>query len=702
MKEAAAVSQVLGRFGAATRAWFQAAFAEPTPAQVEAWQAISSGNNALVVAPTGSGKTLAAFLWAIDKLLHGPAPAQRSRRCRVLYISPLKALAADVQRNLRAPLVGINQAGERLGLRTPEVEIGMRTGDTPAAERRSFATKPPDILVTTPESLFLMLTSAARAGLAGIETVIIDEIHALAGTKRGVHLALSLERLDAFLVAQGGIPAQRIGLSATVSPVTLVANFLSGERAISEGGREAIIVAPESKKEWQIDIVTPVPDLTDLSTAPVAAVEGRAGDGIVTDFSEPDYSGEATSAIRKHSVWPYVQESIADQIGAKNSTLVFTNSRRGAERLTTRLNEINAERLGFARPDPGSSWAGSMPGQSEVAAALPPEAPILARAHHGSMSRTERLRTESELKAGTLPAVVATSSLELGIDMGAIDLVVQVGSPPSVASGLQRVGRAGHQVGAISHGIMYPTHRGDLIPMTVVATRMREGLVEHISMPRSPLDVLAQQIVAALAVDDWNEHELLAVFRRAYPYRDLGEANWYAILDMLSGHYPSEEFGELRARIIWDRTSGMLSGRPGALRLAATSGGTIPDRGLYGVFLAGSVDEQRGGKRVGELDEEMVHESRVGDTITLGSSTWRIEEITPNQVLVSPAPGLPGRLPFWRGDGPARPVELGVAIGRFAREIDAALAADEASGRERLRELGLDEWAADNLAAHLT
>ena len=687
---------VLQQFGPATQAWFRAAFQQPTQAQIEAWLAIAAGDNVLVIAPTGSGKTLAAFLWAIDRIHHEPVPSDRAKRCRILYISPLKALAADVQRNLRAPLVGISQAAANLGLQTPPIDIGMRTGDTPASERRNFETKPPDILVTTPESLYLILTSKARSGLAGVETVIIDEIHALAGTKRGSHLALSLARLDAFLVNNGSQPAQRIGLSATVSPAQTVADFLSGSvQTLGNTGksRATSIVQPESKKEWQIDIVTPVPDLTDLAEVSAQPLTGD---------NTADYTGEATAAIRKHSVWPHVQESIANRIEKQNSTLVFTNSRRGAERLTTRLNEINAERLGYFQPDPGAAWAGPMPGASETAVALPPDAPILARAHHGSMSRTERLRTESELKAGTLPAVVATSSLELGIDMGAIDLVIQVGAPPSVASGLQRVGRAGHQVGAVSHGVMYPTHRGDLIPMTVVANRMRAGQVEQISVPRSPLDVLAQQIVAALAVDDWQQADLLQVFRQAHPYRELSEATWLAVLDMLAGRYPSEEFGELRARIIWDRTTGMLSGRPGALRLAATSGGTIPDRGLYGVFLFGSEEDQRGGKRVGELDEEMVHESRVGDTITLGSSTWRIEEITPNQVLVTPAPGLPGRLPFWRGDGPARPVELGQAIGQFIRETDAELARDATAGLKKLHALGLDEWAADNLAAHLT
>lgn len=781
----------LERFGPATRAWFAGAFAGPTAAQEGAWDAVGQGRHALVVAPTGSGKTLAAFLWAVDRLHHDPVP-ERGRRCRVLYVSPLKALAADVQRNLRSPLTGIRQAAARAGLQTPEIAVGMRTGDTPANERRAFATRPPDILVTTPESLFLVLTSQARTGLLGVETVIVDEIHAVAGTKRGAHLALSLERLDALLVASGSAPAQRVGLSATVRPVEEVATFLSGHRSPEDGGRDVVVVQPPATKEWDIEVVVPVPDLTDLdpltpldegsavgaagelATASAAvgvgvgvdtghgtgtgtgtgtrvtpgpdaspdaspgsdaspgpgvsprpepdrdepgdgvsaAAPGPSGDGLQAferaGASEmlgvPDLSGPATSPRRRSSVWPHVEECVVDLVAAHRSTLVFTNSRRGAERLTSRLNEVWAQRRGVEVADQGTVWPALSPGQSGTASALPEGTEVIARPHHGSMSRVERTRTESELKEGRLPAVVATSSLELGIDMGAVDLVVQVGAPPSVASGLQRIGRAGHQVGAVSHGVVFPMHRGDLVPSAVVAQRMRDGDIEPLHVPTTPLDVLAQQVVAALAQDDWDADELLACFRRAHPYAGLGPATWSAVLDMLAGRYPSEDFSELRPRIVVDRSTGRLSARPGALRLAATSGGTIPVRGMYGVFLASgeAADGQRGGKRVGELDEEMVYESRVGDTFTLGSSTWRIEDITPDRVLVTPAPGLPGRLPFWKGDAQGRPVELGRAMGEFVRTTDALLATDDDAGRARLRETGLDPWAADNLAAYLT
>ncbi|MFC8798240.1 DEAD/DEAH box helicase [Promicromonospora sp. NPDC057138] len=728
----------LSRFGPATRTWFTGAFAQPTAAQAGAWDAIARDQHALVVAPTGSGKTLAAFLWSIDRIMSAPPPEERVRRCRVLYVSPLKALAADVQRNLRSPLTGIRQAAARDGIEVPDVTVSMRTGDTPASERRSFATRPPDILVTTPESLFLILTSSARAGLAGVETVVLDEIHAVAGTKRGAHLALSLERLDALLDR----PAQRIGLSATVRPVDAVARFLGGGRDDSSA-REVAVVQPPSHKEWAIDVVVPVPDLADLDSAPApgpadgaAPATGAAGpDGTRSGDDEIDLSGEATRPLRRASVWPHVEERVVDLVADHTSTIVFTNNRRGAERLTARMNEVWAQRQGLDVADPASTWAALVPGQSGTAAGIPRPTPgerglpeavpgqgetVLARAHHGSMSRAERTRTETELKEGRLPAVVATSSLELGIDMGAVDLVVQVGAPPSVASGLQRIGRAGHQVGAVSKGVVFPLFRGDLVPATVIAQRMRAGAIEHMHVPANPLDVLAQQVVAALAVDDWDEADLLALVRRAAPFAHLGDATWRAVLDMLAGRYPSEDFAELRARITWDRATGMLRGRPGALRLAATSGGTIPDKGAYGVFLAteapaggapGDVltdsvtsgsGRTRGGKRVGELDEEMVYESRVGDTFTLGSSTWRIEEITTDRVLVTPAPGLPGRLPFWKGDAPGRPAELGRAVGEFVREADAALAADPEAGRKHLRDAGLDAWAADNLAAYLT
>jgi ATP-dependent Lhr-like helicase len=671
-------------FSAPTQAWFSAAFAAPTRAQTEAWTAIRSGDHALVVAPTGSGKTLAAFLWSLDRLITTPVPTDPAARCQVLYVSPLKALAADVERNLRSPLVGIRQAGARLGVDVRDLAVGMRTGDTPPTERRAFATRPPDILITTPESLYLVLTSVARAGLAGVRTVIVDEIHAVAGTKRGAHLALSLERLDALLEGHGG-PAQRIGLSATVRPVATVARFLGGFRAVHDGGRPVTVVQPPSTKQVVADVVVPVPDLTEL---------------------DPATGGDDTAAKARRSLWPHVEERIVDLVAAHRSTLVFTNSRRGAERLTARMNEVWATRRGEVLPEPGSLRPSQMTAQSGAAVGIDTAdaSTILARAHHGSMSRAERTRTETELKSGRLPAVVATSSLELGIDMGAVDLVIQVGSPPSVASGLQRVGRAGHQVGAVSRGVLFPTFRGDLVPTAVIAGRMRAGQIEELTVPANPLDVLAQQIVAMVAVQDWTVDGLTALVRRAAPFSDLGDGTARAVLDMLAGRYPSEDFAELRPRILWDRTTDVLSPRPGALRLAVTSGGTIPDRGLYGVFLAGvGADEtdrtawQRGGKRVGELDEEMVYESRVGDTFTLGSSTWRIEQITPDQVLVSPAPGQPGRLPFWKGDAPGRPAELGRAVGAWVRELSAL--GDGAAAR--LAADGLDDWAAQNLLAYL-
>lgn len=733
-------ADVLERFSAATREWFAANFTAPTDAQAGAWDAISSGEHTLVVAPTGSGKTLAAFLWSLDRIMGAPRAGEevaREHRCRVVYVSPLKALAADVERNLRSPLAGIRQAAVRLGLEVPDVVVGTRTGDTPTSERRRLATHPPDILITTPESLFLVLTSQARAGLAGVETVIVDEIHAVAGTKRGAHLAVSLERLDAFLEAQGRPPAQRVGLSATVRPVEAVATFLGGHRPEAEAGREVVVVQPPASKRIEVDVVVPVPDLADLGTAALVPDTSRrtaagaddpggrdTAPGTTTDGlpplppGEPDLSGPATSrptgapGVRppRPSVWPHVEERVVDLVADHRSTLVFTNSRRGAERLTARMNEVWAERQGEDVLDPGTVTAAQVQAQSGASSGVEP---VIARAHHGSMSRAERTRTETELKDGRLPAVVATSSLELGIDMGAVDLVVQVGAPPSVASGLQRIGRAGHQVGAVSHGVVFPTHRGDLVPSAVVAERMRTGGIEELHVLANPLDVLAQQVVAMVAVDEWTVAELATVVRRSAPYAHLGDASLHAVLDMLAGRYPSEDFGELRARIVWDRASGRITGRPGALRLAATSGGTIPDRGMYGVFLAtdsgtvaGDPDTAggrapRGGKRVGELDEEMVYESRVGDTFTLGSSTWRIEDITPDRVLVTPAPGIPGRLPFWKGDSPGRPAELGRALGAWVRETDTLAADDHDAAADRLRSAGLDAWASDNLLAYL-
>ncbi|MEU8241586.1 ATP-dependent helicase [Actinoplanes missouriensis] len=653
--------EVLETFGPATREWFTAAFAAPTLAQAGAWRAIGAGRNALVVAPTGSGKTLAAFLWSLDKLAHEPVPEEARRRCRVLYVSPLKALAVDVERNLRAPLTGIRQASGRLGLPPPEITVGMRTGDTPAEERRLFARTPPDILITTPESLFLLLTSAARDSLRGVETVIIDEVHAVAATKRGAHLALSLERLDALLER----PAQRVGLSATVRPIDETARFLGGAQPVD-------IVQPPSAKTIEVAVEVPVEDMTRLDEVPDLDADGPGG-------------GRHTP-----SIWPAVEERVLDLIQAHRSTIVFTNSRRGAERLCARLNELMVERSGEPAPVVTTMPAAIM-AQAGATAGAPP---VVARAHHGSVSREERKQIEEALKSGTLPAVVATSSLELGIDMGAVDLVVQIEAPPSVAAGLQRIGRAGHQVGAVSRGVVFPKHRGDLLSCAVVAERMGEGAIEELRYPRNPLDVLAQQIVAMVAMDAWQVDELAALVRRCAPFAELPDSALHAVLDMLSGRYPSTAFAELRPRLVWDRGTDELTGRPGAQRLAVTSGGTIPDRGTFGVFLAGS----ERASRVGELDEEMVYESRVGDVFLLGSTSWRIEDITPDRVLVSPAPGAPARMPFWKGDSPGRPIELGRAIGARLRGL--ARAGDEKAAAT-LRDSGLDEWAAGNLVAYL-
>jgi ATP-dependent Lhr-like helicase len=676
---------VLSRFTPATRAWFAGAFVAPTAAQQGAWEAVSQGEHALVVAPTGSGKTLAAFLWALDRLAAEPPPAESRLRCRVLYVSPLKALAVDVERNLRSPLTGIRQAATRLGLPVPQVRVAVRSGDTPADERRAFSRTPPDVLITTPESLFLLLTSRAREVLAGIETVVVDEVHALAGSKRGAHLALSLERLDALLPG----PAQRVGLSATVRPVEDVARWLGGA-----GTAPVRIVQPPAEKVFDLRVVVPVPDMAELDTVAAAPPGAPAAGGA----AEPDLTGPAAGAALRPSIWPHVEERVVDLVAAHRSTLVFANSRRLAERLTARLNEVWHERQEGADPlpDRGSVRPADVMAQSDAARGA---ASVLARAHHGSVSKEQRALIEGELKAGRLPAVVATSSLELGIDMGAVDLVVQVESPPSVASGLQRVGRAGHQVGAVSRGVLFPKFRSDLVQTAVVVERMRQGRIEALRVPANPLDVLAQQIVAMVAMDPWQVDELEALVRRAAPFAGLGRGVLEAVLDMLSGRYPSDEFAELRPRIVWDRLAGTLTGRPGAQRLAVTSGGTIPDRGLFGVFLAGGDERRSGaGRRVGELDEEMVYESRVGDVFTLGSSSWRIEEITHDRVLVSPAPGQPGRLPFWHGDAQGRPAELGRALGGFVREL---VHLTDGAALARARAAGLDEWAADNLVAYL-
>ncbi|MFT4086664.1 MAG: ATP-dependent helicase [Gordonia sp. (in: high G+C Gram-positive bacteria)] len=668
----AARTEILESFGAATRQWFRAAFTAPTAAQAGAWRAISRGAHTLVIAPTGSGKTLAAFLWAVDRLASTPRPPKPG--VRVLYVSPLKALAVDVERNLSAPLVGIGNAAASLGLPAPSVTVGVRSGDTPAAVRRTLVTSPPDILITTPESLYLMLTSSARETLTGVETVIVDEVHAMAPTKRGTHLALSLERLDALTER----PVQRIGLSATVRPPETVARFLTGAAG------ECEIVKPPAAKTFDLQVDVPVPDMTDLPLPP--------------NDSELDDAFSPTAG----SLWPFIEESIVDRIEANRATIVFANSRRLAERLTARLNEIAAERAGEA-PEPvraNTQVPGGAPSYVGDGLHARGVAPILARAHHGSVSKEQRADIENDLKSGRLRCVVATSSLELGIDMGAVDLVIQVEAPPSVASGLQRIGRAGHQVGEISQGVLYPKHRTDLLHCAVVTERMRSGQIEAITVPANPLDILAQQTIAATAVDDLNVDEWFATVRRSAPYADLTRDVFDAVLDLISGRYPSDEFAGLAARVDYDRATGTLHARRGTLRIAVTSGGTIPDRGMFGVFLVGDADTPssngRGSRRVGELDEEMVYESRVGDVFALGASSWRIAEITPDRVLVTPAPGQPGRLPFWIGDATGRPAELGVAIGKFVAAVN-----DDEKLAARAADIGLTDFATGNLAGLL-
>ena len=609
-----------------TRGWFERAFAEPTRAQELGWPAIARGGNVLIQAPTGSGKTLAAFLTGIDRLNETPGAG-----LRLLYVSPLKALNYDIERNLRGPLAGLDS----------ELTVGVRTGDTPADERRRMLKSPPDILITTPESLYLLLTSQARETLHGIETVILDEVHAVAGSKRGAHLALSLERLERLLDG----PLQRIGLSATQRPLEEIGRFVAGT------GRDIELVDAGRRKELDLEVVVPLEDMRELD-ATISSNEPPVVDGsFITTGTGPT----------SRSIWPSIYPAILELVREHRSTIVFVNNRRLAERLALRLNELAGEEL--------------------------------ARAHHGSLAREQRIQIEELLKAGRIPCLVATSSLELGIDMGAVDLVVQVESPKSVARGLQRVGRAGHTLESVSKGRIFPKFRADLLESAVVARAMREGEIEETHIPRNPLDVVAQQVVAICADEEISVEDLHRLVRGAYPFADLSRAALENVLDMLAGRYPSDEFAELRPRIVWDRVGGVVRGRTGARRLAVTNAGTIPDRGLFGVYL---VD---GGGRVGELDEEMVYEAREGQIFLLGASSWRIESITRDRVLVSPAPGVPGVAPFWKGEGVGRPAELGERIGKATREL---VALDDEQAEERLAvEYHLERRAARNLVTYL-
>ncbi|MBL9164410.1 MAG: DEAD/DEAH box helicase [Planctomycetaceae bacterium] len=639
----------MASFHSATQSWFGDALETPTRIQREAWPVLAAGKSALLLAPTGSGKTLAAFLAAIDRLMFHPLPGPSavgalapkrpkarvsskvpaiqespSVGVRILYISPLKALAVDVDRNLRTPLVGIQAVAERHGHKFIAPKVAVRSGDTSAADRRDIVRHPPEILITTPESLYLLLTSKSRDILCNVETVIIDEIHAVAATKRGVHLFLSLERLERLRRAQDAqrAPLQRIGLSATQRPLEEVARLLGGAEADAKADvpvrpRAVEIIDASEPKQLDLRIETPAEDMARLSQ-PLEIQTGPASAG-------PSYA----------SIWPTIHPRLVELIRSHRSTMVFVNSRRLAERLAAAINELAEEEI--------------------------------AQAHHGSIARAKRVEIEDRLKRGDLPAIIATSSMELGVDMGAVDLVIQIEAPPSVASGMQRIGRAGHSVGASSSGVIFPKYRGDLLACSAATQRMIRGDVESTRYPRNPLDVLAQQIVAMVAMDPISVDELYAAVRGAAPFHDLPRSSFDGVLDMLSGRYPSDEFSELRPRITWDRLSGQLTPRKSSQRLAVLNGGTIPDRGLYGVYLAGDVGGN--GTRVGELDEEMVFETHAGDVFLLGASSWRVLEITRDRVLVAPAPGEPGKMPFWRGDGPGRPLDFGRAIGELSRQL---------------------------------
>src|SRR5438094_3250056 len=692
--------------------WFSRSFAAPTRPQTLGWPAIARGDSTLILSPTGSGNTLAAFLWCLDRLMFAPMPA-KAARCRVLYVSPLKALAVDVERNLRAPLAGVAQIADRRGETYLMPTIAIRTGDTPQSERARFQREPADILITTPESLYLLLTSNARESLSSIDTVIVDEIHALVPTKRGAHLALSLERLEKFCAT----PPQRIGLSATQRPLDEVARFLGGTEQATKGRqngqapRRRSVLDTRSRHGASAsarDSLEPLrgahaPSSSGGGGVPAAINKDGAPREIENEFSthrgvvryrpltivdagqkkqlkltidvpvedmakltnlDDVPGGPAASGDSRTSIWSAIHPRLLELIRAHRSTLIFVNSRRLAERLAGALNELAGE--------------------------------TLVRSHHGAIARPQRIEIEDLLKTGALRALVATSSLELGIDMGAIDLVVQIEAPPSVASGLQRIGRAGHRIDAVSEGIIFPKFRGDLVACAAVAKSMHDGDVETSRYPRNPLDIVGQQIVAMASMDDWDVDDLFAAVRRAAPFAELSRSVFDGVLDMLSGRYPSDEFAELRPRITWDRTIGRIRAREGAKRVAIANGGTIPDRGLYGVFLLGAGP---GAARVRGLDEGMVLEGRVGETFVLGASSWRIEEITHDRVVVSPAPGEPGKMPFWKGDRAGRPLELGLAIGRLMHDLAKQA---PASAIDRLtREHDLDAPAAENLLQYL-
>ena len=727
-------------FSPATRTWFLDAFPTgPTPVQERAWTAIGRGENALVIAPTGSGKTLASFLSAIDRLGREPVAEEKGTEAaaggaqaeidgvRVLYVSPLKALGADVERNLRRPLAGISAVGP-----TRPIPVGVRSGDTPARERRRLRSHPPRILITTPESLYLMLTSTVRETLRTVETVIVDEIHSFAGSKRGTHLAVSLERLDDLL----GRPAQRIGLSATISPPEEATRFLGGPHPVT-------IIADDGRATPEVTVAVPVenmariPAISDRRTrmeralaAPASAGSGqkaqpsgigRAGSSQAwrsdralsraMAAGRADRPGSGVPARVSASIWPHLENAILDQVLAHRTTLVFVNSRGACERLTAHLNEAYAARLGAAGPTSQvpvhrESWEMGTGSHTEPLAA---GAPVIAKAHHGSVSKEQRLGVERELAAGELRCVVATASLELGIDIGSVDLVLQVAPPPSVAAGLQRVGRADHRVGGRPRGVIYPVERTQLVDAVVAAEGMRAGAIERTELVSNALDVLAQQTVAAVSVaDGLTADAWFATVTRAAPYTSLPRSAFDSVLELLAGGFASADLADFSPRIVWDRVTGELSARPSTQRLAVASSGTIPDRGMFPVVLPEGAQDA-GRRRVGELDEEMVHESSPGDVITLGTSSWRIRQITGDRVVVDPAEGRSARLPFWKGEGLGRPAATGLAKGVFLRQAQASLPLETGAGeseaeralRRRLKEAGLDDHARGNLLALL-
>ncbi|WP_197526541.1 Lhr family helicase [Botrimarina colliarenosi] len=727
----------LAPFHEPTRTWFNEAFRAPTRAQQLAWPVIASGESTLLLAPTGSGKTLAAFLAALDRLMFAPTPdvagsptqrtASRRRQSsvqtnkkrsasgvRVLYISPLKALGVDIDRNLRTPVAGMRAVAGRLGVDYRDPTVAIRTGDTDQRERARILRHPPDVLITTPESLYLMLTGKAREILTQVETVIIDEIHVMVPTKRGVHLFLTLERLERIRrrsAEEHGHDCsalQRIGLSATQRPLDEIARLLGGAEATADPDepvrpRPVRIVDATEPKRFELRVEMPVeemakqlaPKYEQLGGSVGGADDARPGMAAKRDGDpprDPPRFDGAAMAPSAPSIWPAIHPRLLELIRSHRSTMIFVNSRRLAERLAAAINELANEELEAQRAEEGDS-----PQREQ-------HTPIeICLAHHGSISKEARADIEDRLKRGVLPAIVATSSLELGIDMGAVDLVIQIEAPPTIASGIQRIGRSGRGVDLLSSGVIFPKYRGDLLACAGATGRMLLGHVEETYYPRNPLDLLAQQLVAMVDEDGTNVDELYAAVRGAAPYADLPRGSFEGVLDLLSGRYPSDEFAELRPRLTWDRIGGTVSPRKGAQRLAILNGGTIPDRGLYGVFLVGDGPDGAGGSRVGELDEEMVFETHPGDVFLLGASSWRVLDITKDRVLVAPAPGEPGKMPFWRGEGPGRPLEFGRAIGELARELTQTLAkkGDDAALDRLTTKHALEEPAAKHLLTYL-